>query len=608
MRRFDPCRPSHLILLFNNNALYSGETSGERPPAQSLGFPGAGYFCCWTYHAYQPNQFNDFVVGFSAMGRKERRAEKKKARGRAPVSGQDLFATGLAHHMAKRISMAQEMYERVIKIDPYHVDALCNLGVISIQNNELDISSKYLDRALQGRPKFPEALAARGNLLRRERKFDQAILDLRAALKLEPNNISALSSLGSVFDELGEYGKAIEVINEALLIAPETLSFHMKLARQRLKMGQTDKAIEGLESVLLRWPDSAEIHVDLGYAFKAQSRYEEALSEFDQALSLDSEFARAHYARGQALLSVGDFDEGWREYDWRWRLDYSPSRRVSYHNPIWSGEDLTGKSLLVYPEQGIGDTLQFLRFVPMVAEIAAEVFLEVPKSLERLVSRLDWPVTIIRSGITPEKFDFHATLMDLPRILGTSLKTIPAQIPYFKAGRTEDEEWAKTISADKGFRVGIVWAGNPSYTEDYKRSMDPRNLLPLKDISGISLYSLQVDSLQVGHTGMATSIFGSEIVDLSTNFRDYSDTALAISHLDLVISTDTSVCHLVGGMGCPIWTMLSAVSDWRWLMDRIDSPWYPTMRLFRQDSPDDWAGVIQRISAELATLQQNGSE
>jgi tetratricopeptide (TPR) repeat protein len=336
-------------------------------------------------------------------------------------------------------------------------------------------------------------------------------------------------------------------------------------------------------------PDRAETHNNLGLALEHQGRYGEALACYDRALTLRPDYAQAHFNRAHALLLTGDFAEGWREYEWRFAVARYDRR---FDRPLWSGEPLAGRTILIHAEQGFGDTLQFVRYLPAVAERGGRVVLEAPKELVRLLRSVDGIAEIVPVGERLPPFSCHCPLLSLPRVFATNLATIPGAAPYLRVPAETAAAWVERIPAAPGLRVGVVWAGTTQHATNI------RSLRPLFEVAGVDWFSLQVGE----RARDAALLDGVKIVDLAPWLGDFAETAAAICRLDLVVSVDTAVAHLAGGLGRPAWIMLPYNPDWRWLLRREDSPWYPTARLFRQKNANDWPGMICEIAAALAQI------
>jgi hypothetical protein len=385
---------------------------------------------------------------------------------------------------------------------------------------------------------------------------------------------------------------------------PKLAQAHCNLARVLGGLERLDDAVASYREALRLDPGYVNARNNIGIELTRLARYDEALAELDEALRLDAANAPAHANRAVLLLRLGRFAEGFAEYEWRWRTRPPKSPPRDFAQPQWNGEDLRDATLMLHAEQGFGDTLQFCRYAPLVARGCAKVFLEVPRPLLRLlrqslaaenlevVPRLtDFPAT----QALP-RADYHCPLLSLPRVLGTTVDDVPAAVPYLAADATVVAAWSQRLTELPGRKVGLVWAGLPQYADDAQRSLPLAQLAPLGAVSDVTFVSLQT-----GAAGQAiTPPAGLTIHDASPGLRDFADTAALVAALDLVVSVDTAAAHLAGALGKPVWLLNRFDTDWRWMVDRAESPWYPTMRIFRQPQRGDWNSVVAQVRAELA--------
>ena len=355
-----------------------------------------------------------------------------------------------------------------------------------------------------------------------------------------------------------------------------------------------DEAVEIYHKALALKPDHLDTHNNLGIALKELGKPDEAMAKYHKALAIKSDFAEAHYNLGDLQLMTGDFQNGWENNAWRHQVKDLRLRPREYDKPFWDGGDLGGKTIFIYPEQGLGDFIQFIRYISLVAKKGGRVVVEVPKALHCLFSLLEGADKVIKNGQPSGHFDFHTPLLDLPKILGTTLQTVPAKESYLEAPSELIEKWKRKLSIYGGIHVGIIWGGNPNQKEDKKRSMDPILFKALLKITGVTFFSLQA-----GRVGEAMETFGPQVIDLMPEAVPFDDKAAVMMNLDLIISVDTSSAHLAGALGRPVWTLLSFVPHWRWMLERDDSPWYPTMRLIRQKKCFAWEGVIREVCQNL---------
>jgi tetratricopeptide (TPR) repeat protein len=355
------------------------------------------------------------------------------------------------------------------------------------------------------------------------------------------------------------------------------------------------------EQALAIRPDYLEALNNRGIALQVLNRNQEALASYDRAVKLDPESVEAHWNGSLCRLLLGDYTNGWQEYEWRWRVEdflaLSPKRE--FPQPLWLGKhDITGKTLLVHAEQGFGDTIQFCRYVEWVAQKGAHVILEVEPALKTLLTSVRGASRVLAKGEALPEFDYHCPMASLPLAFETRIETIPSHVPYLNSSRQHIDKWQAKLGPKVNLRVGIAWSGRITHTKQHERSIPLDKLLPLAD-SGVSLVSLQKDVLPRDRETLAAH---AEIAHFGSELADFSDTAALLSLMDVVISIDTSVAHLAGALGKPVWIMLPYVADWRWLLQREDSPWYPSAQLLRQPNAGDWKSVVENIARKLADL------
>ena len=426
--------------------------------------------------------------------------------------------------------------------------------------------------------------------------LDEAESLYRKILDAEPGNAGALHLLGALVSKKGHADDAIGLIREALAIEPDNAVARANLAGILFDGDLMDEAARQCEQAVRINPALTEGWYNLGNIRREQGRIDDALSCYGRTLELNPGHAQAHWNNALLLLLKGDYEKGWKEYEWRWKNPNLPTPDVDFPQPLWDGANLEGKVVFLYAEQGHGDAIQFVRFVMNAAARSARIVLGCNESLKRLFENLYGVVDIVtpRTAIPP--FTCHRSLMSLPGLFGVTADTIPAAIPYLEADPALVRQWAPRIGRARGLKVGLVWRGNPAQERDRYRSMALPTLGPLLKVPGVSFFSLQKNPTPEDLP------YPECLLDLGPELEDYADTAAVIANLDLVISVCTSSAHLAGTMGRPLWVMLSHLPDWRWFLDRDDSPWYPTARLFRQDKPGDWDGVVARMAGELEAL------
>ena len=425
--------------------------------------------------------------------------------------------------------------------------------------------------------------------LRRQGRHAQAAALLRRAHEADPGNVAALVNLGNAVSALGRHAEAEQLYRRALAIEPQRAATLVNLGNALQALDRPLEAIERYDRALALSPRLAQAHNNRGNALRALNRHAEAVAAYERALEIDPGFADAHLNQGLARLCLGDFERGWPEYEWRdRRAALGPGRESAA--PPWRGEEpLAGKTVLLHAEQGLGDTIQFLRYAPLVARKAARVVLEVQAPLKGLAAGLGGVERAIAQGEPRPAFDAHCPLPSLPLAFGTRTETIPADIPYLQAPPDKLAEWRARLGERRAFRAGVVAAGQPGHRNDRNRSMAMARLADALAAPGeIELFSLQPSLEECA--GIRS--FGGHL-------KDFSDTAAAVSLMDLVVSVDTAVAHLAGALGMPVWILLPYSPDWRWMLEREDSRWYPSARLFRQGQIGDWQPVLERVRREL---------
>jgi tetratricopeptide (TPR) repeat protein len=505
---------------------------------------------------------------------------------------------GVVNLGLNRLEEALEGFERALAIEPDFCDALRNRGNALQALGRHDEALASYDRALAIRPDYAEALNNRGLVLHEFGRYEEALASYGKALTINPRSAEALSNRGTALEQLKRYDEALASHDQALAIqpeAPEVLANRSDILRV---LDRCDEALASSEKALKVRPGFAEALVSRGNALQALGRCDEALASYQQALAVKPGDAGAHWNAAVCRLLLGDFARGWREYEWRWESRDLRAARRNFSPPLWLGkEDISGKSVLLHAEQGLGDTIQFARYAQAVAGKGARVFLEVQPALGSLLSDVSGAYKVLRRGDPLPGFDFHCPLMSAPLAFDTRLETIPADGPYLRAKDAAVQRWENILGRKSAPRIGIAWSGSPAHRNDRNRSMALSRLMPLKSL-GATLVSLQNEA-RAGDENMLQGDW--QILHFGPQLGNFSDTAALVSLLDLVISVDTAVAHLAGALGTPVWILLPFAPDWRWLLHREDSPWYPTARLYRQPRAGDWDSVLGRVKRDLAS-------
>jgi tetratricopeptide (TPR) repeat protein len=502
---------------------------------------------------------------------------------------------------------AAARYQQALSLKPDYPDAHNNLGDALQGLNRLEEAAASYRRALQLRPAFPEALTNLGNVLVRLERVDEAMACHREALRVRPGFADAYTNLGNALVVQRRYDEAEACYREALRLRPYNAEAHHNLGTALAEQGKLEEAVSCYRTAMRIRPDYIDACGNLATALLALGRPDEALAAHDLVLEYKPDSPEAHMSRALALLLLGYWEQGWPEYEWRWRTPEFGS--LPYTQPLWDGSDLRGRTILLHAEQGLGDTLMALRYAPLVRQRGGKVVVAPPKALMRLLARSPGIDHLAEPGSPLPAIDCHAPLLSLPGIFRTTSATVPADVPYVFADPGLIEHWRRELDrlvadsppARPTFKVGIAWQGNPQFKGDRQRSIPLVRYAPLAAVEGVRLLSLQKG-------------FGTEqlrdisfpVVELAARLDEASgpfmDTAAVMKNLDLVVTSDTATAHLAGALGVRAWVVLPFSPHWHWLLAREDSPWYPTVRLFRQKAWGDWEGVFARLAAELARV------
>jgi tetratricopeptide (TPR) repeat protein len=507
------------------------------------------------------------AVGSTMLNRKQRRAQAKAAQAIRPLPDEqafvDAFNEALQAYNAGQLDTAAAGFRRALALNPDHALTCNNLGGVLNAQGKYEEAVDLYRRSIASDPAFPMPYNNMGVSLRNLRRYDEAVASLMESIKIKRHNPEAFNNLALTLVDLGRFSEAVIGYDRALALKPD-------------------------------YPEAIS---NYGAVLREMGKPEEAVGYFQRALAMNPNISMAQKNLGLTLLQLGEFAEGWRGYEARWAADRLAPR--SYPRPLWQGEPVQGKTLLLYAEQGLGDAIQFARFVPVLARQGAQVILEVHPQLVALMRTLPG-VAAVTALFQPQP-DFHQfhALMSVPGIMGVTPQTIPSEVPYLSADPARAAMWKERLGSH-GFKVGIVWQGNVESPSLARRSATLACYEPLARVEGVRLISLQKGA-QDGSVDPVVARLGVETLgpDFDAGPDAFLDTAAVMQHLDLVVTIDTSVAHLAGAMGRPTLIALKRVSDWRWRIDGADSPWYPTARLYRQREAGAWEEVFSRIADDL---------
>jgi tetratricopeptide (TPR) repeat protein len=547
-----------------------------------------------------------------------------------PDYAEALLGRGNTLKELRRFEEALASYDRVVAVRPDYVQAHANRGDILNRLERFEEALASYDRAVAIHPDFADAHANRANVLHALKRFDEAMASHDRALALRPDLVEAHTNRGSTLHELKWFDEALASHDRALALRPDYFEAHYNRGNALYKLKRFAEALASYERALALRPDYVEALANRGVALHCLNRFEEALASYDRALAVRPDYAQAFVNQGDTLcelrrfeeamasydraialrpdyeeahshegmwrMLIGDFERGWQKLESAWIVVRQRNAKRSFSQPqLFGSHELKGKTVLLHAEQGYGDMIQFCRYAPLIAERGARVILEVFEPLRALMGTLPGVAQIVTTGEPLPDFDVHCPLLSLPLALGAGSATIISQTPYLWASPQAVMDWNGRLGPRQRPRIGLAWSGQPSHDNDHNRSMRLSSLL--RPLAGFD--ATYVSLLQDVREDDAPVLQDSDVRHFGNELKTYADTAALIANLDLVISVDTSVAHLAGALAKPLWLLLPFTPDWRWQLDRDDSPWYPTARLFRQDETRGWDGVLARVQAAL---------
>jgi len=497
---------------------------------------------------------------------------------------------------------AQRSCRALLERSPRDAVALALMATIAADRRQVEDGMRWAELARAAAPESAAPCYALGRLLDLAGRPGEAEASYRRAIALQPDHARAHNNLGCILSLQGRLGEAVECFRRAIELEPALPEANQNYAALTNNPAAQEAAIRGYVQQTARDPRDAHAFARLGNVYAGLGRVQEAMAALERAIELDAEHAEAQYSRAVLLLQSGRYAEGWRAYAWRWRLNgpqSAPAHRFAM--PFWEGTPLPDGTLLLHGEAAFGESLQFVRYAALAAARCRRVVFECAPQLKPLLARAAGISELVSPGEAPPAVDAHLPLFELPRVFGTTLESVPWRGPYLGADPAKRSRWQAAIDAPSGGRlkVGLAWTGNARNPNNLDRSVPVARLAPLQEIPGVTLYGLQMDLAAEG-----TRPALPRLIDLTPGIADFSDTAAIVAQLDLVICIDSALAHLAGAMAVPVWVMLNRVPDWRYHLDRADNPWYPTMRLYRQDREGDWAGVVRAVAADLSRLAE----
>jgi len=527
---------------------------------------------------------------------------------KAPVT-RDTLSRALALHQSGDFKQAEALYRDLLSRESEQPDAWHLLGLLAHQQGQHETALAMIGHAIGLNPASAAYHANLAEAAWSLERFDLVVTSLEKAVELEPELAIPRANLANILYELDRYPEALARVEEVIGLDPTYPrawnilgNIHEAMAHgdPSSAAAQRAQAKAAYGQAIALDPGFALAHSNLALSLEHEGSFAEAHEAYDRAIALDPELVNAHWNHAILLLTDGNFKRGWQEYEWRWRWPAFTSPRRGFTQPLWKGQALPGKKILMYAEQGFGDTIQFIRYAPLLAKLGAEVIVECPRELARLFQTIEGASQIVTAGDPLPAVDFQVPFMSLPLGFRTRLDTIPASVPYLAPDPALAASWGKrleeqSIRKSGELTVGLVWAGRPTPKGfNANRSMALRDYSPLFRIPGVRFISLQkgAGAEQIRDSGLP-------LIDLTADIQDFADLAALMSNLDLVISVDTAAAHLAGALGRAVWNIVPRPGAFQWMRNRLDSPWYPTMQLFRQEEFWDWTGVVAKVEAAL---------
>jgi tetratricopeptide (TPR) repeat protein len=516
----------------------------------------------------------------------------------SPVQPEVHNDLGNAYKAVGRLGDAISSYKRAVALNPDFALAYNNLGNAFQEHRQYDEALNCFDLALKIDPVFADAHFNRGNALQDLRRFADAVVAYDKSIQIYPGFIQSLNNRGNALLQLNRLEDALLSLESAIELAPSHFEAINNKGNVLQKQGRYHDAVSCYEQALAINPNYVLAISNIGNAYKCLGDFENSIRYYNKALEIDSRFAEANFNKSLLLLLLADFDAGLPMYEWRWKRKNAES--IKYPKvPLWQGEDISKKSIYVYPEQGFGDFIQYVRYIFDLKNIAGKVILEVPEALyELLLPIFGLGCTLIKPGLDTPRFDYRCPIMSLPLAFKTDLNSIPGPVSYLSVSQEKSAEWLVKLGEKTRPRIGLIWSGNPAHQLDQQRSIPLSVFAPILDMP-FEFYALQKD---IRSDDAETLLRYSNLKDFSSELEDFTDTAALVLAMDLVVAVDTSVAHLAGALGKRFFLLLPTVPDSRWLLNLDHSPWYPSAELLRQEKLGEWDFVIRQLHTKLASI------
>ena len=511
---------------------------------------------------------------------------------------------GIALKILWRLDEALASYDKAIGIKPDYAEAYSNRGIVLQELQRLDEALASFDKAIGIKSDYAEAYYNRGNALQELQHLEEALASYDKAIGIKPDYAEAHYNRGNALLELQRLDEALASYDKAIGIKPNYVEAYSNRGNALQELQRLDEALASFDKAIGIKSDYAEAYYNRGNALQELQRFEEALASYDQAIGIKPDYVSAHWNLSLCNLLVGNFKDGWQGYEWRWKNEELSSykNKRNFPQPLWVGaESLEDKTILLYAEQGLGDTIQFCRYAPLVRELGAKVILEVQRPLVKLLKNLEGVDEIIAEGDALPAFDYQCPLLSLPLAFKTELQNIPSVSQHIDSDSYEVEKWQAKLGEKAKPRVGLVWSGSTIHKNDHNRSLTLSKLLSYLN-PNVEYVCLQKELRDIDKELLAQHI---EIKYFGDGLEDFTDTAALCTLMDVVISVDTSVAHLAGTLGKPTWVLLPFIPDWRWLLDKDDNPWYPSAILYRQEKMGNWNSVLEKVKSDLEELVNN---